>query len=253
MKKNVLALICLLITAGAAAQQNTPAPAPAAATTKPLTLEQMEAIYQRELSSRHIPLISRYLQEIQRLQAASTDPKPYLDEIASVILILKANGVIDLQAARAATTEGAPSTAPTAMPMSAAAPVTPIREWKLLPAQALQATPAAETAKIGRIEWKAPELPAGTYDVHIEYSATGFKTPIELELALGSQNLTSRLPTVRATKNEKTFGVFKIGRMKLTAAVSGQTLSLTAGTATDSGLVLRQLLLTPAKEPPPAP
>ena len=61
-----LSMVVLLVglVSPAAAQQ------PAAT---PLTLEQMEAIYQRELSARHIPLISRYMLDLQRQQAASTD------------------------------------------------------------------------------------------------------------------------------------------------------------------------------------
>ena len=72
-----------------------------AQTTAPATLEQMEAIYQRELSTRHIPLISQYLIVLQKGAVSASDNAPYLAEIARVQELLKRGGVIDLAAARA--------------------------------------------------------------------------------------------------------------------------------------------------------
>ncbi len=62
MKHRLMTASCLLLlTLRAGAQQ--PAAPPVAATR----LQQMEGIYQKELSARHIPLLGKYLVELQRL------------------------------------------------------------------------------------------------------------------------------------------------------------------------------------------
>ncbi len=59
----------LLLGGTAAAQQTAPALLPAVPPAVTARLQQMESIYQKGLSARHIPLLGKYLIELQR-QAA---------------------------------------------------------------------------------------------------------------------------------------------------------------------------------------
>jgi len=247
-----LSMVVLLVglVSPAAAQQ------PAAT---PLTLEQMEAIYQRELSARHIPLISRYMLDLQRQQAASTDSKLYLDEVAQLMILLKANGVVDLHDARTALQNGATSlpvavnAAPAAGPLPpAASSAAPALHFRTV--QATGATAATESMRLGRIEWIANALPAGEYDVRLEYSAPALTGPLTLAVQAGTTSLSAALPAARATPDEKTFRFFKIGRMKLESPVRGGTVVLTAeDSTTPPRLIARQLIFIPLPAPAAAP
>jgi hypothetical protein len=247
-----LSMVVLLVglVSPAAAQQ------PAAT---PLTLEQMEAIYQRELSARHIPLISRYMLDMQRQQAGNTDSKLYLDEVAQLMILLKANGVVDLHDARTALQNGATSlpvavnAAPAAGPLPpAASSAPPAQHFRA--ALALGVPTATESTLIGRLEWRAASLPAGEYDVRLEYSAAALTQPLTLAVQAGTTSLSAALPAARATPDEKTFRFFKIGRIKLESPVRGGTVVLTAeDSTTPPRLIARQLIFIPVPAPGAAP
>lgn len=225
----------------------------------PLTLEQMEAIYQRELSARHIPLISRYMLDLQRQPTVNTESKAYLDEVAQLMILLKSNGVVDLHDARTALQNGATSlpvavtAAPAAGPLPPAA-TSAVTALHFHPAQATGAAAGTESLSLGRIEWLANSLPAGEYDVRLEYSAPALTQPLTLAVQAGTTSLSTALPAARATPDEKTFRFFKIGRMKLESPVRAGTLVLTADdSAATPRLLVRQLILVPVPAPAPAP
>jgi len=245
-----LSCIVLTLAQPVAAQQT-------AAT--PLTLEQMEAIYQRELSARHIPLISRYMLDLQRQQAVNTESKLYLDEVAQLMILLKSNGVVDLHDARTALQNGATSLPVAVTAAPAAGPLPPsatsvITALHFHTAQATGATAGTESLRLGRIEWLANSLPAGEYDVRVEYSTSALTQPLNLAVQTGTASLSAALPAARATPDEKTFRFFKIGRMKLESPVRAGTLVLTADDAAATPrLLVRQLILVPVPAPAPAP
>ncbi|MFO1439131.1 MAG: hypothetical protein U1F81_12515 [Verrucomicrobiaceae bacterium] len=215
-----------------------------AQTTAPATLEQMEAIYQRELSMRHIPLISQYLISLQKAAASATDKAPYLAEIARVQELLKRGGVIDLAAARA------PQAAGTPMPMPEAPP--PPKEAKqaviaLSPALSKGSVSVEPTAKIGEMEWRVEFMAAGAYDVHVEYACPVLSAPLKLVVDLAGQQIETELPVEKVTKDAETFRVLRLGRVTLPGDLRGRDLRITAGDKSSSSLILRHLFITPAK------
>jgi len=215
-----------------------------AQTTAPATLEQMEAIYQRELSMRHIPLISQYLISLQKAAASATDKAPYLAEIARVQELLKRGGVIDLAAARAPQAAGMPMPMPEVPPPPKEAAQAVIA---LSPALSKGSVSVEPTAKIGEMEWRVEFMAAGAYDVHVEYACPVLSAPLKLVVDLAGQQIETELPVEKVTKDAETFRVLRLGRVTLPGDLRGRDLRITAGDKSSSSLILRHLFITPAK------
>lgn len=219
-----------------------------AQTTAPLTLAEMEAIYQRELSMRHIPLISQYLISLHQAAETAADKTAYLAEIARVQELLQSGGVIDLAAARA------PQAAGAAMPMPMPAPP-PSKEASqaviaLSPALAKDSASIAATAKIGEMEWRVEFMAAGGYDLHVEYACPVLSAALPIRVELAGQVIEASLPTEKVTKDAESFRVLRLGRVTLPADLRARDLRITAGDKSSSSLILRHLFITPAKPAP---
>jgi hypothetical protein len=214
-----------------------------AQTAAPATLEQMEAIYQRELSTRHIPLISQYLIVLQKGAVSTKDNAPYLAEIARVQELLKRGGVIDLAAARA------PQPAmPMPMPEAPAKPKEAEQAViALSPALSKGSVSVEATAKIGEMEWRVEFMAAGSYELHLEYACPVLSAPLKLMADLAGQQIEMELPVEKITKDAETFRVLRLGRVTLPADLRGRDLRITAGDKSSSSLILRHLFITPAK------
>jgi hypothetical protein len=214
-----------------------------AQTVAPATLEQMEAIYQRELSTRHIPLISQYLIGLQKAAVSTTDNAPYLAEIARVQELLKRGGVIDLAAARA------PQPAmPMPMPEAPAKPKEAEQAViALSPALSKGSVSVEATAKIGEMEWRVEFMAAGSYELHLEYACPVLSAPLKIVADLAGQQIEMELPVEKVTKDAETFRVLRLGRVTLPADLRGRDLRITAGDKSSSSLILRHLFITPAK------
>ena len=214
-----------------------------AQTVAPATLEQMEAIYQRELSTRHIPLISQYLIVLQKGAVSTKDNAPYLAEIARVQELLKRGGVIDLAAARA------PQPAmPMPMPEAPAKPKEAEQAViALSPALSKGSVSVEATAKIGEMEWRVEFMAAGSYELHLEYACPVLSAPLKLMADLAGQQIEMELPVEKITKDAETFRVLRLGRVTLPADLRGRDLRITAGDKSSSSLILRHLFITPAK------
>jgi hypothetical protein len=216
-----------------------------AQTVAPATLEQMEAIYQRELSTRHIPLISQYLIFLQKGAVSTTANASYLAEIARVQELLKRGGVIDLAAARAPQP---------AMPMPMPMPEAPAKPKEaeqaviaLSPALSKGSVSVEATAKIGEMEWRVEFMAAGSYELHLEYACPVLSAPLKLMADLAGQQIEMELPVEKITKDAETFRVLRLGRVTLPADLRGRDLRITAGDKSSSSLILRHLFITPAK------
>lgn len=212
----------------------------------PATLEQMEAIYQRELSTRHIPLISQYLIGLQKAAASATDKAPYLAEIARVQELLKRGGVIDLAAARAQPAAG--GAMPMPMPEAPPPPREAIRAViALSPALSKGSVSVEPTAKIGEMDWRVEFMAAGAYDLHLEYACPVLSAPLKLVVELAGQQIATELPVDQVTKDAETYRVLRLGRVTLPADLRGRDLRITAGDKSSSSLILRHLYITPVK------
>lgn len=239
MTPRLIVVLSIFACAMAVAQT----PPPAAPATR---LQQMESIYQKELSSRHIPLLGKYLVELQRQAAAATDKTPYQTEIARVQQIISAGGVVDLIAAQQ------PQSGAAAMPLPAAQEPAPTgRKQALLslaPASAQSLVPAAgpnsSTATLGEAEWRVELLAAGTYDVLLHYSCPEISTPLPVSVEFAGEKVERILDVDRATKDAQTFRILRLGSLTLTGDHRGETLRLVAGDKTSPKLILKSLLIT---------
>lgn len=227
--------LCLLMMTSVAKAQQPGAP--------PITrLRQMESIYQKELSARHIPLLSKYLIDLQRLAASAADKTAYQAEIARIQQVITAGGVIDLIATQQAQA-GSP------MPMPAPAPV----ERKnvliaLSPALAQDVVPVpaanAQTALVGVAAWRIELISAGTYDLLLQYACTDLEQPLKISVEFNGQKVEKTLEADRVTQDAQTFRVFRLGSLTLTGDHRGETLRLSAGDKNAPKLILKSLLIT---------
>lgn len=211
-------------------------------------LQQMEEIYQKELSSRHIPLLGKYLVELQRQAATLSDKAAYESEIARVQQIISAGGVVDLIAAQQAQSGG--------VPMPAPAPVPTERKQALIalsPALAQSLAPAAAansaTTLLGEGTWRIELIAAGSYDVLLHYSCPELKEPLPVKVEFGGQLVEKALEPGRATKDAQTFRIFRLGSLTVTGDRRGETLRLTAGDKGAPKLILKSLLITKPRPP----
>jgi hypothetical protein len=240
MKRRLSASLPILVCATALAQ--TPPP-PAAPATR---LQQMEGIYQKELSSRHIPLLGKYLVELQRQAAAATDKTPYQAEIARVQQIISSGGVVDLIAAQQPQSGAVPVPLPPAPPPAptgrkqALLSLSPASAQSLVPA----AAPDSTTAAVAEAEWRIELLDAGTYDVLLHFSCPDLTAPLPLRVEFGGQTVEKTLETDRATKDAQTFRILRLGSLTLTGDHRGETLRLVAGDKNSPKLILKNLLIT---------
>ncbi len=238
----------LLLAGIAAAQQPTPAPPPSAAGRLP----QMESIYQKGLSARHIPLLGKYLLELQRqaATATATDKPAYDAEIGRIQQIISAGGVLDLIATQQAQSGTMPMPAPLPVPV-------PLEQKQALialsPALAQAISPKAladaPTANIGEIEWRIEFIAAGTYDILLNYACPELTEPLNIHVEFNGQTLEKELEVGRMTKDAQTFRILRLGSLTLTNDLRGETLRLNAGDKASQKLICKGLLVTRPRPP----
>lgn len=222
-------------------------PAPRGDTSR---LQQMETIYQKELSARHIPLLGKYLVELQKQAAAASDRTAYDAEIARIQQVINAGGVLDLITLQQTQAGAVPTPAP--MPP----PVPPERKQALValsPALAQNlSSPAVTnsgTAALGTAEWRIEHIDAGTYDVLLHYACPQLSAPLPLHVELAGQSIDKELDTDHVTKDAQTFRIFRLGSITLTGNHRGETLRFVAGDKSNTSLILKSLLITKPRPP----
>jgi len=242
-----------------------PNPLSAVAASAPESrLRQTEAIYQQQLRTRHIPVLGKYLIDLQKLALMEEDPAPIKAEIQRVQSILSAGSVIDLsevaeelnpvperQARMRLGPLGPPGLQSAVSPLKPRRGVnalTPAFAQRILPIPEGSASP--EAAAIGQIEWRIDFLPPGNYELLIQYATLPLDSDLTLITEFAGQKITQVMEKTRATKDIKSFRLFKIGQIRLTEEFSGETLRLTAGTAETSKLLLRNFVITRIKPEP---
>ena len=249
MKPLVMTAAWLLCLAGSArAQQPAPSPAPLPAAVA--RLQQMESIYQKGLSARHIPLLGKYLIELQRQAATATDKSAYNAEIARIQQIISAGGVLDLIATQQAQSGTMPMPAPLPVPV-------PIEQKQALialsPALAQDVVPKpaadAQTATVGEIGWRIEFIAAGTYDILLNYACAELEEPLKIVVECNGQTLEKELEVERATKDAQTFRILRLGSLTLTSDLRGETLRLVAGDKASPKLIVKSLLITRPRPP----
>lgn len=213
-------------------------------------LQQMESIYQKELSSRHIPLLGKYLTELQRLAATATDRAPYDAEIARIQQVISAGGVLDLISLNQTQSGGMP------MPVPMPGPEPIERKQALIalsPALAQTLVPptpsGVENAPFSEARWRIEAIAAGTYDVLLYYACPKLDAPLKVTVEFNGQTIEKDLEPARATQDEHTFRILRLGSLTLTSDHRGETLRLNAGDKSAPQLILKNLLITKPRPP----
>ena len=249
MKYFVIAATGLFWLSGnATAQQPPPALLPAPPPTAGARLQQMESIYQKGLSARHIPLLGKYLIELQRQAATTTDKSAYVAEIQRIQQIISAGGVLDLIATQQAQSG--------TMPVPAAPPV-PIEQKQALialsPALAQEVFPKAAAdappATVGEIGWRIELIAAGTYDLLLHYACPELAEPLKVRVEFNGQTLEKELEVGKTTKDAQTFRILRLGSIALTSDLRGEILRLVAGDKASPKLIVKGLLITRPRPP----
>jgi hypothetical protein len=241
MTARIPCLVLMLVATVLSAQQ----PAAPAEVSR---LQQMESIYQKGLSARHIPLLGKYLTELQRLAATAADRSAYDAEIARIQQIISSGGVLDLIALQKSQLGQ--------MPVTARIPLPPERKEALIAlspalAQSLSpsAAPDAATAVLGEAQWRIEAISAGTYDVLLHYACPELTEPLPLTVEFAGQKVEKALEIERVTKDARTFRIFRLGSLTLTGDHRGETLRFTAGDKNSEILILKSLLITKPRPP----
>ncbi|SKB08792.1 hypothetical protein SAMN02745166_05027 [Prosthecobacter debontii] len=224
--------------------------APVAASSENSRLRQMETIYQMQLRTKHLPLLSKYIVDLQKLAAQAPDPKPYQQEIERMQAILNSGGVIDLTAAFQSLK--APADAPVQQPppmptrsSGAFIALTPALARSISPIPDSSASP--EAAAVGEIDWRIEAIPAGTYDIVLNYACPTLTQPMVIQVSLAGERLSATLNSTKMTPSATTYGLLRLGQITLASDVKGESLKLSAGGPASSELLLRQLVVTKAK------
>lgn len=91
-------------------------------------------------------------------------------------------------------------------------------------------------------------MSAGRYDfvLHFANLAPDAAVPVRVEFA--GQTVEMTISTTQATKDAQTYRLLRIGQMKLEKDISGAVLTLTASSPEMPGLLVRHLVIAPAKE-----
>jgi hypothetical protein len=213
----------------------------------------MEAIYQQQLSSRHIPILGDYLTELKKQVALASDPAAYNAEIESIQGIITAGGIVDLtDTVRALHPETAPQSRPETPESGklkrAVTTLAPGFAQSILPVPEGSASPIA--AEIGQMIWRLDHLPAGAYDFVLQYASLDAGQKVSLSLELGDQKATNELTAKHATKDAKTFRLMRLGQLTLAETKLGATLTLTANTTLKPSLIVKSLVISPVKHSP---
>lgn len=224
--------------------------------TEPTRLEQLDTIYQQQLRALHMPLLSKYLTELQQQEARDANPDPYRLEISRVQQWIATGGTVDVVAAARELSAGTAQIA-SAAPSVAAAKAGP-KLISLTPAFARSishvpddsASPIA--AAVGRMSWRMDSLAAGTYQVVLHFALLpSLTTPTEVILDFAGQRLSTTVSPETGGKNPRQFRLLRMGQLTLEKTVEGAELSMTAGDAESRTLLIRHLHLTrlPAAAP----
>lgn len=244
MNLRFLITSCLALYAPMAMAQSSPDNAVSVNTSR---LQQMESIYQKELSARHIPLLGKYLTELQRQAAAASEENQaaYQAEIARIQQVITAGGVLDLIGIQKSNS----GTMPMPEPPLATVPIE--RKQALIalsPALAQSMSPPGEadapTAILGEAEWRIELIAAGNYDIVLFYACPDLSLPLRVRVEFAGQTIEKTLDETRATKDDQTFRIVRLGSLTLTGDHRGETLRLFAGDKGSPRLILKNLLIT---------
>lgn len=209
-------------------------------------LSQMEEIYQQQLRALHIPILGKYLTELQKQAASATDPKPYQEEIGRLQAIINNGGLVNLNdVIRELHPETTPVEKKAEDTKRGLITLTPAFAHHISPLPAGSSSPDA--AAVGHILWRIDSLPAGDYELVLQYACPKLESDLEVVVEFAGQTITQKLDSSRTTKDDRSYRLIRLGTLKIGKETTGEMLKLTAGTATDSKLLVRSFVIARSK------
>lgn len=251
-----LATLTLILAAPLASiGQTAPPTSPTAPTpTTASSWVQLEGTFQNELKKIHVPLISAYVNDLQRLAATSSNAETTVaieKELQYLQTVISAGGVIDLTELASGLTNGASkqrATPPTLRQATNALLVfTPVQATSISPPTAADTTD--DSIAFTNLTWLIEALPKGRYEIIAQCSVAALPTPSDLELSIGRTRTTFSLEKRHIAQTPDSFRLFKLGTIELAIDVKDTQLEFSA--PKDSLIKFRQLLITQAKPEPP--
>lgn len=253
MSRAVASIILALVLPGitAALRAQTPAGANGGATLPsqipggPTRLKDFRETYRQELKKIHEPLLNNYLASLQLLARSSpaAEQPAIQEEIARVQKLIAGGAVLDLAVVSAAL--NAPDKAGS-MPRTMPAGVEIAGALVLSAAQATGFTATGvvpETLALGSGSWPVTALPAGSYDVLVQYACTSLAEGARLKATLGSIESEVVLNPERVTRTILDFRVLRIGRLQVAAPLVNETLTLELLPASAGTLRVQRVIL----------
>jgi len=234
------------------AQSTPPAASPASTPSQWL---QLETTYQNELKKIHVPLLSDYVNDLQRLAASSSNAETTVaigKELQYVQSVINSGGVIDLT--DLATGLSKDSTKPRPTPpnprqaTNALLVLTPIQATTITPPPA-STDASADAFDFTSMAWLIEALPKGHYEIIVQCTVAALPTAGTLDVSLGKNRLSFPLEKRHLAPAPDSFRLLKLGTLELLVDIKDTQLEITA--PKDSQIKLRQLLITLAKPEPP--
>jgi len=123
--------------------------------------------------------------------------------------------------------------------------LTPPLARSILPLPAGSSSPDA--AAVGEIEWRIESLPAGSYEMVIQYACPALTRPLPVRVEFAGQKIEVALDVAKTTKDATTYRLLRLGQITLATEARGETLRLSADTRESTALLVRQFVIARAK------
>lgn len=232
---HLLALAALASASVIAPAHGQPSPAspqapalPSQAPAGPGRLSDLLATYRQELKKIHEPLLTSYLASLQQFarSSAASDLPAIEAEMARVRDLMAGGAVLDLAVVSAALnapekTGAMPKNMPVGTEIAGALILSAAQATGFVPTGVLP-----ETLALGSGSWPVAALPAGTYDLLVQYSCESVPEGARLRASLGSHEIETDLSPDRATRSILDFRVLRAGRLQVTAPLVNDSLRL---------------------------
>lgn len=243
-----------LAPAGAQSPASPQTTAPAAqAPAGVARLKDFQATYRQELKKIHEPLLKSYLASLQQLAryAPAADAPAIEEEIARVQKLIADGAALDLAVVSAAlnTPEKADP-----MPRNMPAGTEAADALILTAAQAKGFTPTGvlpETLPLGSGSWPVTTLPAGHYDLLVQYACASVPEGARLRATLGELEIETTLAPERATRSILDFRVLRVGRLQVTAPLVNESLNLQFLPEAAGAFRVQRVILSARPKPAP--
>jgi hypothetical protein len=206
-------------------------------------LDQLEATYQSNLRERHRLIVQQYLTELRNAQALAPDvasETAFAQEIVRITELGKTAGPISL-------TQEKPSPLPPSGKKGDRVLTSRGMAMSLDPAEALPAQPAgALHVAIGEASWRLSKIPAGSYDLVVEYVCPAIPGDAQLYLDYAGEKIVRPLRETHTTADMRTYRVMRLAQITLKEDAVDQALVLRATSTSAPWFFVKRIIVAKA-------